>query len=82
MHIDSKFVCPGMCLQLSTLAQTGLMFAMIALSVDKGKHSNQTITSPWPHFTQIVCISVESKVLSNVCMYIESCHLVPDSACQ
>ena len=44
MHIDSKFVCPGMCLQLSTLAQTGLMFAMIALSDDQGKHSNQTIT--------------------------------------
>ena len=39
MHMGSKFVCPGMCLQLSTLAQTGLMFAMIALSVDQGKHS-------------------------------------------
>ena len=56
MHMGSKFVCPGMCLQLSTLAQTGLMFAMIALSVDQGKHSTDHITSPWPHFIQIVDI--------------------------
>ena len=49
--MGSKFVCLGICLQLSTLAQTGLMFTVNALSVDQGKHF--TRPSLWQYLTHV-----------------------------
>ena len=64
MHLGNwKFVCLGICLQLSTFAQAGLMFAMIALPVDQGNHSNQTITlALFPPYMSIESFFPERKV--------------------
>ena len=54
------------------------MFAMIALPVDQGNHSNQTITlALFPPY-----LSIESFFPGKKGLCVKCYHLVPDSACQ